>query len=479
MSSFRRQILMVAFKLSDMLIMIGSFMAATMMVSYRIDAISFDQFLHMRIKVVNFVLFVSLLLLWHTIFSMFGLYRSRRLSLVKKEIKDIVKATSLGTFAIYILSILFHMEMVNPVFLISFWAGSTMITILTRLVMRYTINWVRRRGRNLRYLLIVGTNSRALKFAGDIESSPELGYVISGFVDEEWERNGKLEKFGWKLVSDFKGFTEFIRNNVVDEVLIALPVKSRYQETSRIINACEKQGILVRHFSDIFGKKLENSKPQHFEDESFVSHYTGSMNGWQVLVKGMLDRILSLVLLLLLSPLFLFTAILIKITSPGPVFFVQERVGLNKRRFRLYKFRTMVKDAQQKQAELEDLNEVMGAAFKITDDPRITSVGRILRKTSIDELPQLFNVVKGDMSLVGPRPLPIRDYNGFNTDWQRRRFSVRPGITCLWQVNGRHNIPFDKWMELDLEYIDKWSLLLDLSILIRTIPAVLKGSGAS
>jgi lipopolysaccharide/colanic/teichoic acid biosynthesis glycosyltransferase len=139
----------------------------------------------------------------------------------------------------------------------------------------------------------------------------------------------------------------------------------------------------------------------------------------------------------------------------------------------------MVKDAQQKQAELEDLNEVMGAAFKITNDPRITPVGKFLRKVSIDEFPQLINVLKRDMSLVGPRPLPVRDYNGFNTDWQRRRFSVRPGITCLWQVNGRHNIPFDKWMELDLEYIDKWSLLLDLSILIRTIPAVLKGSGAS
>ncbi len=139
----------------------------------------------------------------------------------------------------------------------------------------------------------------------------------------------------------------------------------------------------------------------------------------------------------------------------------------------------MFKDAEKKQAELEDLNECMGAAFKITNDPRIATVGKFLRKVSIDELPQLINVLKGDMSLVGPRPLPVRDYNGFNTDWQRRRFSVRPGITCLWQVNGRHNIPFDKWMELDLEYIDKWSLLLDLSILIRTIPAVLKGSGAS
>ena len=303
--------------------------------------------------------------------------------------------------------------------------------------------------------------------------------MIVGFVDDQWKGNGDLGKHGWKLVSDFKGFTDFIRTNVVDEVLVSLPLKSLYKETSRMINECENQGILVRHLSNIFDTKMANSKAEHFEDESFVSHYTGTMRGWQVLVKDLLDRIVSLILLILLSPLFLVVAILIKITSPGPVFFIQERIGLNKRRFRLYKFRTMVDGAEKKQTDLEEFNEACGPVFKIKNDPRITQIGKILRKTSIDELSQLINVLKGDMSLVGPRPLPIRDYNGFNTDWQRRRFSVRPGITCLWQVYGRHNITFDKWMELDLEYIDKWSLLLDFSILLRTIPAVLRGSGAS
>jgi lipopolysaccharide/colanic/teichoic acid biosynthesis glycosyltransferase len=138
----------------------------------------------------------------------------------------------------------------------------------------------------------------------------------------------------------------------------------------------------------------------------------------------------------------------------------------------------MVNDAEEKQAELEKLNEVSGPVFKIKNDPRVTWIGKILRKISMDELPQLINVLKGDMSLVGPRPLPVRDYNGFDQDWHRRRFSVKPGITCLWQVNGRHNIPFDKWMELDMQYIDQWSLWLDLKILTKTIPAVLQGSGA-
>ena len=160
-------------------------------------------------------------------------------------------------------------------------------------------------------------------------------------------------------------------------------------------------------------------------------------------------------------------------------FFSQERVGLNKRRFRMFKFRTMVAGAERMQKELEARNEADGPVFKIKDDPRITRVGRFLRKFSIDELPQLFNVLVGDMSLVGPRPLPVRDYNGFDQDRQRRRFSVRPGLTCLWQINGRSGISFEHWMDLDMQYIDHWSLWLDLKILLKTIPAVIRGTGAA
>jgi lipopolysaccharide/colanic/teichoic acid biosynthesis glycosyltransferase len=183
--------------------------------------------------------------------------------------------------------------------------------------------------------------------------------------------------------------------------------------------------------------------------------------------------------LVLLAPLFAVVAILIRCTSDGPVFYFQERVGLNKRRFLICKFRTMVPNADKMIGQLEKLNEASGPVFKIKDDPRITAIGKLLRRTSIDELPQLLNVLRGDMSLVGPRPLPVRDYEGFAKDWQRRRFSVRPGITCLWQINGRSGIPFEQWMKLDLQYMDEWSLWLDLKILVRTIPAVLKGTGAA
>jgi exopolysaccharide biosynthesis polyprenyl glycosylphosphotransferase len=195
-------------------------------------------------------------------------------------------------------------------------------------------------------------------------------------------------------------------------------------------------------------------------------------------VKRVLDVTIALTTLILCAPLMAVAALSIRVSSRGPVFFVQKRLGINKRRFNMYKFRTMAVNAEQNQAALEHLNEASGSAFKIKNDPRVTAIGRFLRKTSIDELPQLINVLRGDMSLVGPRPLPGRDYDRFDQDWQRRRFSVRPGMTCLWQVNGRSSIGFEEWMKLDLNYIDQWSIWLDLEILIRTVPAVLRGSGA-
>lgn len=479
MTSLRRQILLKAFKLFDLLVMVFSFALATWMTYYNSGPISFDEFLSMRIKVQNFVLFLGLLFAWQVIFSAFGVYHSRRLSSRVREGLDVLKASSLGTLVIYVASLLFNIIMIKPMFLLIFWAASSSICILSRLVLRLMLERLRLRGRNLRYMLIVGTNARAVRFAKKLESKPELGYRLIGFVENGWTGNNDFQGNGYSVVSDFDGFAAFIRENVVDEVMICLPVKSFYDQISTLAKLCEEQGIIVRYLSDIFNTKLAHSRTENFEGEPLVTLHTGGMEGWQVLAKRMLDIVLSSVLLLLLSPLFLVTAFLIKMTSPGPAFFIQERVGLNKRRFRLYKFRTMLKDAELKQAELESLNEVEGPVFKIKNDPRITPIGKFLRKTSIDELSQLINVLKGDMSLVGPRPLPVRDYNGFDQDWHRRRFSVRPGITCLWQVDGRSDIPFEKWMELDMEYIDSWSLWLDLKILAKTIPAVLKSSGAA
>jgi exopolysaccharide biosynthesis polyprenyl glycosylphosphotransferase len=328
-------------------------------------------------------------------------------------------------------------------------------------------------------MLILGTNSRAVTFATHIMTKPELGYRVLGFVDEDWPGLQEFRKSHRTLCCNFDGLAEYFRRNVVDEVAIYLPLQSFYAHTSQVVALCEQHGILMRFDSDIFNLRIGRSRADDFDGFSHITAYAGSLDGWPILAKRVIDVVVSCLLLALLSPLLAIVALAIKCTSDGPALFLQERIGLNKRRFRIYKFRTMVLDAEKMLPELEILNEVAGPVFKIRNDPRMTRVGRFFRRTSIDELPQLFNVVKGDMSLVGPRPLPVRDYEGFNEDWQRRRFSIRPGITCLWQVNGRSSISFEQWMQLDLQYMDHWSLWLDLKILALTVPAVLKGSGAA
>jgi exopolysaccharide biosynthesis polyprenyl glycosylphosphotransferase len=215
-----------------------------------------------------------------------------------------------------------------------------------------------------------------------------------------------------------------------------------------------------------------------FGNEQYIASFTYVNGFWPSTLKRALDVSVAGVVLLLLLPLMVVAASCVRLSSPGPIFFLQERIGLNKRRFRIFKFRTMTANAEGQMAALDQHNEATGPVFKMKDDPRITRIGKVLRKTSIDELPQLLNVLIGDMSLVGPRPLPVRDYEGFNCDWQRRRFSVKPGITCLWQINGRSSISFDQWMLLDLKYLDEWSLWLDVKILAKTVPAVLRGAGA-
>lgn len=223
---------------------------------------------------------------------------------------------------------------------------------------------------------------------------------------------------------------------------------------------------------------LTKTKALHWANSIAVMNRITSWRDWQIILKRGLDLFVSVILLLLLLPLMGVVALLIKLSSPGPVLFIQSRVGYGERKFRMYKFRTMIEGAEEKIMYLQHLNEASGPVFKITEDPRVTAIGRFLRKSSIDELPQLLNVLKGDMSLVGPRPLSSRDYETFRPNWAHSRFSVRPGISCLWQINGRSLIPFEKWMELDQQYVRQWSLWLDLKVLTRTIPAVLKGTGA-
>lgn len=479
MTSARRTLLMNALKLFDLGLMLAAFVVASLVV-FDESHNSLAAFFSMRVKVQNFAIFALLILIWHLIFSFSGLYASRRLSKRGREAVDVITSITLGTFVIFAGTILFHIRLITPLFLAVFWAASIVLTVPSRFMLRVTLAALRKRGRNLRDIVIIGTNSRALEFANRLVSHPELGYRITGFVDDGWHGMESFQKSGFALVSDMSSFTAFLRRTVVDEVVIALPFRSMHEWASRIASSCEEQGVTVRLLTNILDLKAARPRVEELEDgEALLAHSAGWADGWPIFAKRVLDFVVSAVSIVVLSPLLLLVAILIKLTSPGPVFFIQKRVGLHKRPLRVYKFRTMSVDAEQRMREVEHLNEVSGPVFKIKNDPRVTPIGKMLRKTSIDELPQLFNVFKGEMSLVGPRPLPVRDYEGFNEDWQRRRFSVKPGITCLWQVQGRSSIAFEQWMELDLEYIEKWSLWLDLQILLQTIPAVLKGSGAA
>jgi exopolysaccharide biosynthesis polyprenyl glycosylphosphotransferase len=269
-----------------------------------------------------------------------------------------------------------------------------------------------------------------------------------------------------------------IASHAVDEVLIALPIDKYGSLVETIVHHCEEQGIIVRVRTGMSGLHVARSFVDELHGVPVLTIQSGPADSWRLVMKRLIDIAGSAALLLALAPLFAIVALLIRLDSPGPVFFAQQRVGLNKRRFRILKFRTMVDGSDQQQHMLEHLNEVEGPVFKIKNDPRMTRIGKFLRRFSIDELPQLINVLKGDMSLVGPRPLPVRDVERIEVRWHKRRFSIKPGITCLWQVNGRSEIGFEDWVRMDLEYIDRWSLVLDIIILMKTIPAVFKGPGA-
>lgn len=439
--------------------------------------IGFDNFLSIRITIANLLLIAAFLYCWHVIFAASGFYRSHRLASDLAIMRDIVIATSLGTIILLLISIGFKIALVTPLFLGIFWITSTLVLSTSRLILRVVLQRIRLAGRNLRHIAVVGSNDRARAYVEMIESRPELGYRIIGYIDESPCRDETDESL--QIVTDYDGFGKYVRENVVDEVVVFSPLRSHYDKIAAIVEISEQQGILLRFGSDPFALKIGRSVVDQIDDTAVSTVQTGNMYGHPSMgTKTVLDFLISGTLLILLAPLLLVVAILIKWESAGPVMFVQQRMGLNKRRFNIYKFRTMRADAEQLQTELEQHNEADGPVFKMKHDPRITPLGKWLRKTSIDELPQLFNVLKGDMSLVGPRPLPLRDFEGFESDIHRRRFSVKPGITCLWQISGRSNLPFDKWMELDMNYIDHWSLWLDLKILLKTIPAVLTRTGA-
>lgn len=419
---------------------------------------------------------------WHWSLVTAGVYDSFRIGSFRLQAECLLRGASFATvWAILWLCLRKPYREISGSTLaleaVIFWMVASISLLFSRLSARAAMRFLRRRGRNLRNALIVGSNRRAIRIAEGLTADASMGYNLVGFVDDRWYFEEAPERYKEMLIGSTEEMVKVLRETALDEVIITLPVASSYHLTKKIIAICRQQGILVRCDGSLFDSPKRRVREDHLSWQ-LISIHEDDRDTLQVLGKRLLDIVVSLSALIMLSPILICIALAIRVTSPGPALFLQERVGQGKRRFRMLKFRSMVVNAEARMQEVEQLNETAGPTFKLKQDPRITPIGQFLRKTSLDELPQFFNVLLGDMSLVGPRPLPLRDYRGFSEDWHRRRFSVKPGITCLWQVSGRSSIGFDRWMQLDMEYIDGWSLWLDFKILAKTVPVVMRGSGA-
>jgi exopolysaccharide biosynthesis polyprenyl glycosylphosphotransferase len=376
----------------------------------------------------------------------------------------------LGTFIF-----LFKLTYMSRLFFLLFTALSFLFIWIEKTALFMSSHYVHRQGLNTRRLLIVGTGKRAVDFIRKSDYHPEWGFEILGAIDDEPGR-GVHHVDRLDVIGTLKDIPGIFHRDAVDEVVFVVP-RSRLNSLQGAIDDCETEGVAVTVAVNLFDTKLARASTTELDGLPLLHFKTTRAKEWELLVKRLVDFTVSGFGIIVLTPMFLILALLIKTTSTGPIFFKQNRLGLSGRRFTLYKFRTMRLGAQNALSEVADLNNMTTPEFRKKKTQWITPIGRFMRKFSLDELPQLFNVFIGHMSIVGPRPTVPDEVEKYK-DWQRRRFSMKPGITCLWQVNGRNNIAFDDWMKLDLEYLDNWSLWLDAKILFKTVPIVLFGIGA-
>jgi exopolysaccharide biosynthesis polyprenyl glycosylphosphotransferase len=462
-------------QISDTCSLVLAFALASLLGPYRVGTLSLEVFLSLRLKIVNFALFLGLLLVWWLIFRAVGAFDPSRQPLGRSGGLRVVVATALCTLVLGAASIPLNIEVVTPLSLVTFCVATSVLALGARGLLRSILYVVRSRpGDHIQNVLIVGRIPSSLRYASRVQEGPESGRQIVGFVDAIPPELNDPDPSLPEVVSDLKNLGDYLSDHVIDEVVVALPLATVTRGAPDFLGVLQEEGLTVRFLSSA----VSPAGAMDAGSDVVITVHHGSLEGKHYILKRALDLSFSCLLLIALSPLLLVTSILVGATSRGPIFFTQERIGLNGRRFRVIKFRTMVTDAEERLEDVRHLNETRGPTFKSSVDPRTTQIGRVLRQTSIDELPQLINVLRGEMSLVGPRPLPLADIEGFGENRYQRRFSVRPGLTGLWQVSGRNSLPYERWMELDLMYVDNWSLRLDLEIMARTIPTILERKGA-
>jgi len=414
--------------------------------------------------------------LWVGMLYINGMYQSMRTRNFFELLWTIVKSSIFSVFAFGSIVFLLKIEYVSRLFFVFFVFYTTGLLFLEKSLVFSASYFARRRGYNYRRILIVGTGKRATKFIKMIKEHPDWGFQIFGAVDDEPGRGvEKVDSVG--VIGNVSELSALLHRHAIDEVFFVVP-RLRLHHMTNAIASCETEGVKATIAVDLFDMKIAKARQTQLEDIPLLTFETVVAKEGQLFVKRIIDFVVSAVLTVLMAPVFIVVALAIKFSSKGPILYRQRRVGLNGRKFTLYKFRTMFEGAEKKLTDLERLNEMGGPVFKMKKDPRITPFGKFLRKFSIDEFPQLFNVLVGHMSLVGPRPPVPKEVVQYEP-WQRRRLSMRPGLTCIWQVSGRNKIDFDEWMKLDLEYLDNWSLWFDFTIMMKTIPVVLFGIGAS
>jgi exopolysaccharide biosynthesis polyprenyl glycosylphosphotransferase len=423
-------------------------------------------------------LFAAILIIWTLIGHFLRIYRDIELRSRQQLVGDVVKVILLGLVALNAALFFVRADYISRAFILTIAGVNLVLLVLGRMVLLGGSRRLREKLQRFHYCLIVGLGQNARELASLIEQSEPLGLRLIGFVNPGVESESRIaglkSQYPVFALADVYGI---LQNHVVDELLFAVN-NDELERLEPLIDRCHKEGIRTRVDLGFFPRTFARVHLENLRHVPLLTLGSTPNNEFALFAKRSADLIVSALALIVLSPLMLVLAILVRFTSPGPILYRQIRHGLNGRRFTLYKFRSMVANADELRSELDGLNEIEGAAFKMKNDPRCTPVGRWLRKFSLDELPQLWNVLIGEMSFVGPRP-PLPQEVEMYAPWQRRRLRMRPGLTCLWTLEGRNRLSFDRLVQFDLAYIDNWSLWLDLKIFLKTIPHVALGRGAS
>jgi exopolysaccharide biosynthesis polyprenyl glycosylphosphotransferase len=425
-----------------------------------------------RLPVSPWLIVAAYASLWVIALWLQHLYIIRARWSLRSEAVAIVRAVAVLAVATFSVLFILKLPEVSRLFLFLLFPAQAVATFISRVALRALLGWMRRRGLVTRSMLIVGAGPEAQAFAELVGRHDDLGIQVIGHVAWESDIAPAVTRPLLGIPEDLEAI---FHSRVVDEVAIALPA-SAWDKVEPITRLCQDEGKIVRISMSARELGLPAGRVEELSGVPILSVLYGPDRVLGLAAKRILDVAASALALLVLSPIFVAVAVWILLSDGPPVFFRQTRIGLHGRPFRVIKFRTMTRDAEARQTDLVGLNEIRGHAFKLTHDPRLIRGGGFLRRTSFDELPQLWNVLRGQMSLVGPRPPIAAEVANYDI-WHRRRLSMKPGITGAWQVSGRREADFDRWVELDLDYIDRWSLWLDFTIMLRTIPVVVMPTG--